>query len=83
MKQKTYPYIILLAGLPKGIAEKACRNAEKFFERLASDNLQGFYLEKESSHIHSSLVRTFPWMTSREGQKYWDNLHTELCDMKI
>lgn len=68
-KPKTYPYVVLLAGLPKGIAEKACKNAEN--GSLIGD-------EEDFEKISSSLFNGFYWGFTIQGDSYWSKLYRNL-----
>lgn len=81
MKNKKYPIPVLLAGLPKGVAEKACKYAEKdqnFWKRAAASDSDG-----EFSLISSAVFYGFHWVKTKEDPLYWVEIYLFLQENEI
>lgn len=75
MKNKKYPIPVLLAGLPKGVAEKACKYAQ--------DKPITLMVGVDFKYASQALVWGFEWLETKEGNDYWYNIQKELKENLI
>lgn len=77
MKTKLYPIPVLLAGLPKGIAEKAVKNCDR-------DSIYGDDVVSElRADTCSAVWGGFFWEDSPEGSIYWYKIEEQLKSLGL